>query len=392
MIHTVALANIGPFADVTLTFPPARRGGQFLALVGEGKTSALRGAALAIAGEHVGAAHAQYVRYPLLRDGAARATATVRIGDTNYTVTLRSRAISSPIASEYHGVYAAYGTTRVRSPWSGLQEIDSRAGWRRIGSLFDDGDCLLSVRAVVSELQRIELTRREWTYDDYNERGRHYGGAYAGTCAALAGVLGAENVTMGNAHVEVDGVPLPRLGDGQNALAAWVADVCGRWIIREVNAGRTVPVDFAARMDGIVIVDAIDAHLPPLAQATLVERIRAVFPRVTFLAGVEAPLTLCGLRKDEVVVLRREGDVMVGEAAPRSPMLLTATEVCEHFFGVDKLYPSELGDALQVYCMRAANPYRNDADDAAMRRCRALLDANDVAVGFDPEPRAETSA
>mgnify|MGYP006390187991 CR=1 FL=1 len=30
---------------------------------------------------------------------------------------------------------------------------------------------------------------------------------------------------------------------------------------------------------------------------------------------------------------------------------------------------------------------RNDADDAAMLRCRALLDAAGIAVGFEPEPR-----
>ncbi len=383
MIRALRLRNLGPFTDVTLTFPPVR-GGQFLALVGDGVTSALRGAAVALAGPNVSAGAPTRPIYPLLRDGRDTGSATVDTdGGTFVTAFERDARRWHPQQSPaptFRGFFVAYGADRVRDDNAGDRQItdcDGYNGWRHIGSVFGDRSCLLRPRFVLAELQHIA------SFADEVEWAARYGGAYSGTCAALAAILGVANVYMGEDHVEVDGVPLRRLGSGANESAAWVADLCARWAVREVKAGRTVPADFYATMNGVCVIDAIDARLSPAEQVTFVERVRATFPRMTFLVGVEAPLTLCGLRGDEVVVLR-DGKALHNVADPR---LRTATELSSKFFDVGGLFPSALGRAWNDYGRTASNPYRTDEEDARMVQCAQALTAAEIDVGFAPEPR-----
>ena len=369
MIRSLRLRNIGPFADVTLTFPPVR-GGQFLALVGDGVTSALRGAAVALAGPRNSVGAPTRPSYPLVRDGCRDGIASVDTdGVTFETWFVRKGSIWHPVQSPeptFCGFFAAYGADRVRDDNEGdarLRDCDGFGGWRHIGSVFGDRTCLLRPRHVLSELQRIT------TFADEAEWAAQYVGAYSGTCAALAAILGVANVCMGEDHVEVDGVPLRRLGSAANEAAAWVADLCARWAVREVKAGRTVPADFYASMEGVCVIDAIDARLSPAEQVTFVERVRATFPRMTFLVGVEAPLTLCGLRGDEVVVLRG-GKALHNVADPR---LKTTSELYEAFYGIDELYPRELGNTLDLYTRIARNPRRDDEAERAMTELGEVL-------------------
>ncbi len=369
MIRALRLRNLGPFTDVTLTFPPVR-GGQFLALVGDGVTSALRGAAVALAGPNVSAGAPTRPIYPLLRDGRDTGSATVDTdGGTFVTAFERDARRWHPQQSPaptFRGFFVAYGADRVRDDNAGDRQItdcDGYNGWRHIGSVFGDRSCLLRPRFVLAELQHIA------SFADEVEWAARYGGAYSGTCAALAAILGTKNVRMGEHHVEVDGVPLPRLGSAANESVAWVADLCARWAVREVKAGRTVPADFYATMNGVCVIDAIDSRLSPAEQVTFVERVRATFPRMTFLAGVEAPLTLCGLRGDEVVVLR-DGKAQHNVTDPR---LKTTSELYEAFYGLDELYPRELGNTLDLYTRIARNPRRDDEAERAMAELGEVL-------------------
>lgn len=369
MIRSLRLRNIGPFTDVTLTFPPVR-GGQFLAIVGDGVTSALRGAAVALAGPRGSVGAPTRPSYPLVRDGCREGIASVDTdGGTFATHFSRDghhwHPQQSP-APTFRGFFAAYGADRVRDDNAGdnnLDDCNSFNGWRYIGSVFGDRTCILRPRFVLAELQHID------TYRGVSDRAALYVGAYSGTCAALAAILGAKNVGMGQHPVEVDGVSLQRLGSAANEAAAWVADLCARWIVREVKAGRTVPADFYATMNGVCVIDAIDSRLSPTEQVTFVERVRATFPRMTFLAGVEAPLTLCGLRGDEVVVLR-DGKALHNVADPR---LKTTSELYEAFHGLDELYPRELGNTLDLYTRIARNPRRDDEAERAMAELGEVL-------------------
>jgi hypothetical protein len=392
-ISDITLRNIGPFADVTIDLPPSRGGGQFVALVGEGKTSALRGAALAVAGSRVSAACGAHVRYPIIRDGECGADASATIDKVTYATSLtldRGECSVVQRRNGFDGFYAAYGVDRasVGGAYDCLWDIDERGGWRRIGSLFGDAPCVMRTRTVLTELNLIDNCRRGWR-GEARERGYRYGDAYSETCVALASVLGASAVVrMGDHHVEVDGVPLPRLGDGANNLAVWVADLCARWISREVKAGRTVAPSFIEKMSGVCIIDGFDSRIHSTTQAEIIERVRETFPRMTFIVGVESPLTLSSLRSDEVVVLRRDDDgVLCAHHNVSEPRLRTGTEMLNKFFGVRGVFPSRYGRAWHLYGRHAGNPYRTDEEDAELREAKELLEAAGLSPGFEPDGR-----
>jgi hypothetical protein len=60
--------------------------------------------------------------------------------------------------------------------------------------------------------------------------------------------------------------------------------------------------------EGIVLIDEIGTHLHPRWQMRVVSAFRDAFPRLQFIASTHDPLCLRGLRKGEVVVLRRDDD------------------------------------------------------------------------------------
>ena len=59
---------------------------------------------------------------------------------------------------------------------------------------------------------------------------------------------------------------------------------------------------------GIVLLDEIDAHLHPRWKMRIVESLRATFSGMQFIVTTHEPLCLRGIKEQEVVVLRREGD------------------------------------------------------------------------------------
>src|SRR5262249_13884337 len=56
---------------------------------------------------------------------------------------------------------------------------------------------------------------------------------------------------------------------------------------------------------GIVLLDEIEMHQHPSWKISVVERLRSVFPQLSFLVTTHDPLCLKGLRDREIVVLRR---------------------------------------------------------------------------------------
>jgi energy-coupling factor transporter ATP-binding protein EcfA2 len=109
---------------------------------------------------------------------------------------------------------------------------------------------------------------------------------------------------------------LQEIPSGDAATMAWVADLVGHLFL---EAKGPVP---AAKMEGIVLIDAIDLHLHPAWQAELVPTLKRVFPRLQFIVTAHSPMLLPGLEQDEIVLLEEdeEGSV-VTRPAPESPAL-----------------------------------------------------------------------
>lgn len=79
----------------------------------------------------------------------------------------------------------------------------------------------------------------------------------------------------------------------------------------------------------------------------------------------------------------------VGVTQP--PLTMTASEIYERYFALEKLYPMELGEALQRYGLLAGDPTRSGVADAELGRLRDQLRDAGLDPGWEPGPREGTA-
>jgi AAA domain, putative AbiEii toxin, Type IV TA system len=191
-------------------------------------------------------------------------------------------------------------------------------------------------------------------------------------------------------------VPASQGSQGHQATLAWVSDLIGQqlwdnqefWLAQEDNYTGTTIIHDAEALGGLVLIDELDLHLHPSWQVNLISALKKVFPRLQFVATTHSPMLLPNLERDEIVRLRQsdDGDVHV-DLPDISPALMTGSEIYDSFFGIDRLYPNELGEALQRYGYLAGNPSRSNEEDAEVSVLREKLRQHDLDPGWDPVPR-----
>ncbi len=135
----------------------------------------------------------------------------------------------------------------------------------------------------------------------------------------------------------------------------------------------------ASSAEGIVLIDEIDAHLHPRWKMRIIQRLREVFPRLQFIATSHEPLTLRGLDRDEVAVLKRSltGSVKIITAETDdlpSPRHMTVGQLLtSDYFGlhsaedleVDMLFEEYYGllAAREKQCSNSPLPLPSPTDD-----------------------------
>jgi energy-coupling factor transporter ATP-binding protein EcfA2 len=107
--------------------------------------------------------------------------------------------------------------------------------------------------------------------------------------------------------IEPDGrrVPLAAMSDGYLSTIGWAIDLIARWADRYRDSGK-LDESFAKDMPCVVLVDELDLHLHPKWQLDIIPRLRAAFPKTTFVVTTHNPLTLQGTRPGEVFVLQKD--------------------------------------------------------------------------------------
>lgn len=93
--------------------------------------------------------------------------------------------------------------------------------------------------------------------------------------------------------------PVSMLSDGWRCLVGLVADIALR--CAKLNPQMD---DASQECDGIVLVDEIDQHLHPALQATVVERLRAAFPRLQFVLSTHSPQVISSVQPRSLVLVR----------------------------------------------------------------------------------------
>lgn len=144
----------------------------------------------------------------------------------------------------------------------------------------------------------------------------------------------------------------------------------------------------AAEMEGLVLIDEIDLHLHPRWQVRLIPALKRVFPKLQFIATTHSPMVLPGLERDEVLVLRQDehGDV-VARNLDQAPALMTGSEIYETFFGLDRLYPDQLGEDMRRYGYIAGDPARTDDEERELHELRERLRRAHADPGWEPVAR-----
>lgn len=177
-------------------------------------------------------------------------------------------------------------------------------------------------------------------------------------------------------------VPATWLSQGYQATISWIADLIGQmfWDAEE-------EIDLE-KMEGLVLIDELDLHLHPLWQSGLVRALKKTFPRIQFVITTHSPMLLPGVEKGEIIHLKLDaGGNVVYEFGQESPSLLTGSQIYEEFFGIDRLFPADLGEALYKYGYIASNPNRSDADEVEMLKHLSRLKQAGVEPGLEPVNR-----
>src|SRR4029077_19661213 len=156
-------------------------------------------------------------------------------------------------------------------------------------------------------------------------------------------------------------VPATWLSHGYPATISSLLDLVGQMFW---DAQGKVSLD---QMEGLVLIDELDLHLHPLWQVGLIRALKRTLPRIQFVATTHSPMLLPGLERDEIWHLRLEGGNVRVEMFDQSPDLMTGSELSQTFFGLDRLYPADLGEALYRYGYLASDPQRSDEEDAEIQ-------------------------
>ncbi len=171
--------------------------------------------------------------------------------------------------------------------------------------------------------------------------------------------------------------------DGYRMTFSWMLDLYGRALSAD-------SITDEGHVRGIVLIDEIEQHLHPSMQAEILPRISQVFPEVQFFVTTHSPLVAMDAAPEELVVLRREGGVVVRETAVPDYAGYSAEDMLldDHLFdlGDDQVYAPEMREKVARYRELTAIPGEERRGDQT-RELRGLA----LEIGGKSGPRARES-
>jgi AAA domain, putative AbiEii toxin, Type IV TA system/AAA ATPase domain len=181
---------------------------------------------------------------------------------------------------------------------------------------------------------------------------------------------------MGKDVVKIAGVALSH---GYQSTFAWIADLIGHVLLESKTKLDTT------EMEGLVLIDEIDAYLHPRWQATLIAALRRIFPKMQFVATTHSPVVLASVAPHEIVRLDINEDTGnveekrwlsadgTEELPGPDPRPMSGGELYRIWFDVDRLTPNPHGEALRRYLVLAGDPFRSPEDNKELARLEKEL-------------------
>ncbi|ONY76722.1 hypothetical protein A8F35_10985 [Burkholderia cenocepacia] len=143
-------------------------------------------------------------------------------------------------------------------------------------------------------------------------------------------------------------------------------------------------------MTGLVLIDEIDLHLHPRWQIEIISRTRQLLPKMSFVVTTHNPLTLIGAKAEEIWILASADRKVVARQGMEAPMLLTGGQIYRRYFGIEDVYPDELGKAMQRYSFLSGYAGRTDEEENELGNLISLLDKAGIRPQWEIVDRAKT--
>jgi len=384
------IRNLRVFDDFQLDFqPPKSLGeGHWLLLLGDngvGKTTFLRSIVLALADRAAANALFQLIgpAAPFLSHNTSEGFVEIRVDGRTYRADLgRDRRGVERIAdsrdNEPLPVFA-YGCQRGTALGGASRDVEFRP-LDDVRTLFEPTAHLIHAETWLARLKLAALQDQGGADESFFEAVRDT------LVASLDGVETLEVIEDGDVWLEGPSIgrsPLAALSDAYITTTGWIVDWIARWADSSRRLGVIPNGDFREAMTSLVLIDEIDLHLHPRWQIEIVETIRRLFPRTSFVATTHNPLTLLGARPGEIHVLRRSEEGRIEAIQRDIPPGARADQVLTgDWFGLPSTVDRETLELLDRHreLLRQAvdreNPERLKIEDELRQRLGTFADTS----------------
>lgn len=186
-------------------------------------------------------------------------------------------------------------------------------------------------------------------------------------------------------------IPFSCLSDGYLTNAGWFLDLIARWLKQAEHYNYDVNSDFLSNMTGLVLIDEIDLHLHPQWQIEIISRTKKILPKMSFIVSTHNPLTLVGAKSEEILILKREDELVRVSSGIENPILLTGGQIYRQYFDIRDIYPNDLGRLLQRFSYLASYSLRNNEEEIELYDIKDKLSQAGIDHGWEITPRSQAS-
>jgi energy-coupling factor transporter ATP-binding protein EcfA2 len=381
-LKTLELKAVGRFESLKLELvSPKPHAGQWVVILGKngvGKSTILRSVTLALRNARdVSIWPPRTFSREWVKMGAP--DAQIRLvtggGAVHQTYLFKSSTLTATQNPEQKAVRQfpifAYGCRR-GSALGGTQRQVEFSDGSEIASLMDEGATVIHAETWLKDLEAEQLRDPERS-----------GGVYQAVIAALCEMICVRRIWVENRRVWIEEnnrnvVPFSELSDGYLTAAGWFVDLIARWIELAGQRDHRVGPAFLKEMTGLVLIDEIDLHLHPSWQVEIIKRTRQLLPKLSFIVTTHNPLTLVGATADEIWILHEEAGGVVATQEVETPLMLTGGQLYTRYFGIEDVYPDEIGREMQRFMTLAATEDPSESEASEFENLKRSLASNGV--------------